>query len=124
MTTDFFYKAKDNLKVAQWSFDNGYYDACANRAYYSALQSAIAALADNGIKRERMEYKWVQAEFAGKLIKSRKVYPAKLKSYLPEMQMVRDNADYSGENISRKKAAEQLRMAGEMLSMIEKELLR
>jgi len=71
-----------------------------------------------------MEYKWVQAEFAGKLIKSRKVYPAKLKSYLPEMQMVRDNADYSGENISRKKAAEQLRMAGEMLSMIEKELLR
>jgi len=40
------------------------------------------------------------------------------------MQMVRDNADYSGENISRKKAAEQLRMAGEMLSMIEKELLR
>ena len=123
MTTDFFYKAKDNLKVAQWSFDNGYYDACANRAYYSALQSAIAALADNGIKRERMEYKWVQAEFAGKLIKSRKVYPAKLKSYLPEMLAIREKADYKTDKVNKKKAAEQLCMAKEMLDLIEKEIL-
>jgi len=123
MTTDFFYKAKDNLKVAQWSFDNGYYDACANRAYYSALQSAIAALADNGIKRERMEYKWVQAEFAGKLIKSRKVYPAKLKSYLPEMLAIREKADYKTDKVNKKKAAEQLCMAKEMLNLIEKEIL-
>lgn len=87
------------------------------------MQAAVAALADNGIKRDRIDHKWVQAEFAGKLIKSRKIYPTKLKSYLTDMQMVRDNADYSDENISRKKAAEQLSMAGEMLSMIEKELL-
>jgi len=121
MTTDFFYKAKDNLKVAQWSFDNGYYDACANRAYYAALQAAVAALADKGIKRDRIDHKWVQAEFSGKLIRSRKVYPTKLKSYLMDMQRVRDDADYSGENISRKKAAEQLRKSEEMLTMIGKE---
>jgi uncharacterized protein (UPF0332 family) len=123
MTTEFLYKAKDNLNVAQWSFDNGYYDACANRAYYAALQAAIAALADNGIKRERMEYKWIQAEFAGKLIKSRKVYPAKLKSYLPEMLAIREKADYKTDKVNKKKAFEQLCMAKEMLDLIEKEIL-
>jgi len=122
MTTEFFYKAKDNLNVAQWSFDNGYYDACANRAYYAALQAAVAALADKGIKRDRIDHKWVQADFAAKLIKSRKIYPTKLKSYLMDMQRIRDYADYSGENISRKKAAEQLRKSEEILTMIGKEL--
>jgi len=122
MTTEFFYKAKDNLNVAQWCFENGYYDACANRAYYAALQAAVAALADKGIKRDRIDHKWVQAEFAGKLVKSRKIYPTKLKSYLPDMQMVRDDADYSDENVSRKLASGQLSKAREMLTMIGKEL--
>jgi len=124
MTTEFFYKAKDNLYVAQWCFDNGYYDACANRAYYAALQAAVDALADKGIKRDKIDHRWVQADFAAKLIKSRKIYPAKLKSYLPDMQMVRDMADYKTGNISRKKASEQLLMAKEMLTLIEEEIDR
>jgi len=70
-----------------------------------------------------MEYKWVQAEFAGKLIKSRKVYPAKLKSYLPEMLAIREKADYKTDKVNKKKAAEQLCMAKEMLDLIEKEIL-
>ena len=122
MTTEFFQKAKNNLNAAQLCFDNGLYDACANRAYYAALQAAVAALEDKGIKRDRIDHGWVQAEFAGKLIRNRKIYPAKLKSHLTDMQMVRDRADYSGENISKNKASEQIRKSGEMLTMIEKEL--
>ena len=122
MTTEFFSKAEDNLNVARLCFDNGFYDACANRAYYAALQAAVAALGACGITKDRIEHKWVQAEFSSNLIKSRKIYPAKLKSYLMDMQRIRDDADYSGENISRKKAAEQLRKSEEMLTMIGKEL--
>jgi uncharacterized protein (UPF0332 family) len=122
MKTEFFYKAKENLNVAQWCFDKGFYDACANRAYYAVLQASIAALADKGITRDKIDHKWVQAEFSSKLIHSRKIYPAKLKSYLPEMQSIRNYADYSDENVTRKKAFEQLSMAKEMLSLIEKEL--
>ena len=124
MTTEFFSKAEDNLNVARLCFDNGFYDACANRAYYAALQAAVAALGACGITKDRIEHKWVQAEFSSKLIKSRKIYPAKLKSYLPDMQMVRDDADYSDDSISRKLASEQLFMAKEMLSIIGKELKR
>ena len=86
------------------------------------MQAAVAALGACGITKDRIEHKWVQAEFSSKLIKSRKIYPAKLKSYLMDMQRIRDDADYSGENISRKKAAEQLRKSEEMLTMIGKEL--
>jgi uncharacterized protein (UPF0332 family) len=124
MTTEFFYKAKNNFNAAQLCLDNGFYDACANRAYYAALQAALAALADKGIKRDRVEHKWVHADFAGKLIRSRKIYPTKLKSYLPDMQIIRDWADYKSENISRKRASEQLLMAKEMLTLIEKEINR
>ncbi|NJL58707.1 MAG: HEPN domain-containing protein [Desulfobacteraceae bacterium] len=122
MTTDFFCKAENNLNVAQLCFDNGFYDACANRAYYAALQAAVAALADKGIKKEKIDHRLVQAEFSSKLIRSRKIYSPKMKSYLMDMQRIRDYADYSGENISRKKAAEQLRKSEEMLTMIGKEL--
>ncbi len=122
MTTEFFCKAEDNLNVARLCFDNGFYDACANRAYYAALQAAVAALADKGIKKDKIDHRSVQAEFSSKLIRSRKIYPQKMKSYLMDMQMVRNDADYSGESVSKKQASEQLRMAGEMLTMIGKEL--
>lgn len=122
MTTEFFRKAKDNLNVAQLCFDNGYYDACANRAYYAALQAAVAALEDKGIKKDRIEHGWVQAEFAGKLIRSRKIYPTKMKTYLLDMQVVRNDADYSDEGVSKKEANQQLRKSEEFLTLIEKEL--
>ena len=122
MATEFFHKAEDNLNVARLCFDNGYYDACANRAYYAALQAAVAALEDKGIKRERIDHKWVQAEFSGKLIHSRKIYPIKLKAYLPDMQSVRNDADYSDEGVSKKDADRQLRKSEEFLKLIGKEL--
>ena len=100
----------------------GFYDACANRAYYAALQATVAALEDKGIKRDRIDHKWVQAEFSSKLIHSRKIYPSKLKSYLPDMQAIRNDADYSDEGVRKKLAFEQLCMAKEMLTLIGKEL--
>ena len=122
MKTGFLNKAKENLKVSESYFDNGFYDACANRAYYAAFQLAIAALADKGIKSDINDHKWVQATFSSNLIKKSKVYPGKLKSYLMDMQTIRNQADYTSENISKRLASQQLSKAKEMVELIEKEL--
>jgi len=63
MKTEFSDKAKENLKAAQICFDNGLFNACANRAYYAALQAAVAALAHRGVKRDKIDHGQVQADF-------------------------------------------------------------
>ncbi|MCP4113745.1 MAG: HEPN domain-containing protein [Desulfobacteraceae bacterium] len=122
MKEEFLNKAKENLKIAQLSFEHDCYNACANRAYFASFQAAVAALADKGIRNERNEHAWVQSEFNFQLIKRRKIYSGKLKSYLLNMQDSRNIADYSGDSISKKLARKQLSRATEMIYAIEKEL--
>ncbi|QTA83732.1 HEPN domain-containing protein [Desulfonema limicola] len=122
MKTGFLSKAKANIEAAQICFENGFYDACANRAYYAALQAAISALADKGFNRSKADHKQIQADFSEKLIKRKKVYPAKLKSYLMDMQGVRNQADYTDEGISKNLANQQISKAAQMIGLIEKEL--
>ncbi|MDM8523315.1 HEPN domain-containing protein [Desulfococcaceae bacterium HSG8] len=120
----FLNKAKENLKIARASFDIECYNACANRAYYAAFQAAIAALADHGVQRGKNDHAWVQSEFNRRLIKKQKIYPARLKTYLLNMQQIRNMADYSDENVSKKAGRAQLSQATEMVEAIEKELSR
>lgn len=122
MQTEFFNKAQASLNAAQICFDNEFYDSCANRTYYAVLQAAIAALADKGVKRAKADHKQIQADFSEKLIKRQKIYPAKLRSYLMDMQGVRNQADYTSENISKNLAFQQIVKAKEMISAIGKEL--
>jgi uncharacterized protein (UPF0332 family) len=117
----FLEKAKENLKMAQISFENECYNACANRAYYAAFQAAVAALSDKGYKKGKFDHKWVQAEFNEKLIKRQKVYPGRLKSWLMKMQLVRNTADYEGKTVSKNTASLQLRRAQEIVGFIIKE---
>ena len=119
---EFFEKAKNNLAVAQICFDIGFYDDCANRAYYGAFHAAIAALLDQGIEKGKFDHKWVQAEFNHRLIKGKKLYPGKFKSYLMKMQTVRDEADYSHNNVSKTKAQQQIRKAEELIEFIGRKL--
>ena len=85
---EFLKKAKDNLRAARICFENDLYDACVNHAYYAALQAVVSALSAKGVRREKIDHKWVQAEFSGKLIHRQKVYPSKLKSYLSEIKPI------------------------------------
>ena len=121
MKNEFLAKAKENLTAAQVCFDNELFNACANRAYYSALQAAIAALAHKGIRRDKINHGQVQADFSGELIKRRKIYPAHLKSYLSDFQFVRDKADYTDKSISMKITGRMLTKLKEMVRLIEKE---
>jgi len=126
MKEAFFSKAKENLKIAQASFELGCYNASANRAYFAAFQAAIAALANTGVhsKDGKNDHWWVQSEFNDRLIKRHKIYPSKLKNYLSDMQYIRNIADYSSETIGKKTAYEQLSQSAEMILLTEKELNR
>ena len=124
MKEEFLSKADENLKIAQISFEEKCYNACANRAYFAAFQAAIAALIHSDIKRGKFDHKWVQAEFNERLIKRQKVYPGKLRAYLLKMQMLRNMSDYEHKKVSKTDASEQLRKAEEIVTFIRKEILR
>jgi uncharacterized protein (UPF0332 family) len=118
---EFILKAEENLKAAELLFENGLYNASANRAYYASLQGASAALANAGIILKQIDHKATHVNFATELIQRRKIYPSRFKSYLPDMHRVRIDADYKSEPVSKKAASEQLKMAKEFVTQIVKE---
>ena len=63
MKESFILRAKENITAAELLFDNGLYNASANRAYYSALHAAYTALLDINTKLE-LDHKTVQKEFS------------------------------------------------------------
>ncbi len=121
MTAEFLMKATGNLEAARLCFDNSLFDASTNRAYFAAFHAAISALLSSGQKPGKFDHKWVQAKFGEVLIKRQKRYPAKFKSYLMEMQSLRNRADYQHESIGKNKALIQLGKAGEMVELIARE---
>lgn len=118
MVQDFFSKAKHNLTAAMICFENGLYDAATNRAYYAAFQATVAMLAHRGYARERLDHKWVQAEFNRRLVHREKAFPSKVKSFLAKMQYFREMADYKPERIGKKVAGAQISRAEEMIRLI------
>jgi len=121
---EFFEKAEENLHAAKLLFDSGYYNACANRAYYAGLHAALAALESKGFKRDRIDHGLVQADFAQKLVRRQKFYPGKFRSYLSDMQSVRDQADYSVRKISKKLACIQIAQSEQLVEIIRKDLIK
>ena len=111
MDITFLEKAKENLEAARLLFEAGLYNAAANRAYYAAFHAAIAALSDADIEMDNTNHRYIQAQFSSELIQRRKVYPGRLKSYLMDMQEIRNKADYQSVSISKKKAERQLNKA-------------
>lgn len=122
MQSEFMDKARENLAAAEICLENNLFNASANRAYYAGFHAAVCALMARGIKKDKLDHKWVQAEFCGRLIKRRKVYPAKVKAHLMDMQNIRNLADYKMQKIGRNTARKQLLMARELISLVGKEL--
>jgi hypothetical protein len=73
-------------------------------------------------RTEKMIMRGFKSEFNRRLIKNRKVYPDKLKTYLLNMQDVRNHADYAVAKIGKNLASRQLGRADEMILYIGKEL--
>jgi len=121
VNTIFLAKAKRNIQAAQLLFDHAMYDESANRAYYAALQAASSALSKVGIQAEGMSHEAVQSAFSRELIHRRKIYPGRFKSYLSELLLTRNTADYKPRFTSRNAAAQQLQKAKEFFESVEKE---
>lgn len=115
MTRKFIDKARANLSAAQLCFENDLMDAAANRAYYAAFQAAVAALAREGIKKDPLDHKWVQAQFSQKLIKRKKIFPRRFRSYLLESQSIRNTADYEADHVTRSDTKGQIQRAREII---------
>ncbi len=122
METTFFVKASENIQAAEILFENRMYDASANRAYYAAFHAAVAALEHAGVQLDRLRHDAIQARFNGELIRRRKVYPGRFKSYLPVLQAVRDIADYKPNLLSQKTAKRQLNKAREYVEALQTEM--
>lgn len=122
MIDAFLGKADKNLQAAKVCFENELYDATANRAYYAAFQAAVAALASQGVKKERLDHKWVQAQFNARFIKKEKKIPGQLKSFLPKMIVIRERADYKSGGVSKALASKQIDRAEEFVLAVRKAL--
>jgi uncharacterized protein (UPF0332 family) len=126
----FLAKAEGGLAGAESEFAAARYNNCANRAYYAAFQAAVAALLESGLRLPDAGGTWahgfVQAQFAERLIKRRKRYPARLRDVLTTGSTLRHIADYDPEGVSQAKAALNLRVVRDFVTTIaatEKDLV-
>ena len=120
-------KANKSLEVAKWCLENRYFDDCANRCYYAILRAGVAALIAIGIASKegsRRIHGWVQAHFPAECIRRRKIYPARIASYIAEVRYHREIADYSENSVSTKTASGLYRKAEEFVTLVKKELER
>jgi uncharacterized protein (UPF0332 family) len=116
MKESFILRAKENLKIAEIALENDCYNASANRAYYSAFHAAIASLFSIGLT-PAMDHKVVQILFTDNYFNRRKILPSKYKSYLNDLQKIRNDADYKN-GINKKTAKQQLKEANELVELI------
>ena len=112
-------KAQNNLRTAQQAYTQGDYDACASRAYFAMFQAEIAALVKlTPFRQDRWGHDQVQAEFNRGLVRSRKLFPASLRSVHDDLIGRRHIADYTAQHVSVRIAERCLRRATEMVTNI------
>ncbi len=108
-------KAEESLAGAESEFAAGRYNNCANRCYYACFQAAVAALIRADIRpsgnRDEWDHAFVHGRFAGHLVNRRKLYPAHLRSTLPDAFAVRERGDYWSVGVGRRDAARWLKEA-------------
>jgi uncharacterized protein (UPF0332 family) len=114
-------KARNSLRTAQSAYEQGDFDSCASRAYFAVFQAEITALIKlTELRPEAWRHEHVQAEFNRRLIQTRKVFPASLRSIHDDLIGRRHTADYTGQHVSARLAEQCVRRATEMLTAIER----
>jgi uncharacterized protein (UPF0332 family) len=117
MKESFLNRATENLKAAELLFENEFYNASANRAYYAAFHIAIAAIYNIGVI-PNIDHKTVQSLFFDNYFNRRKIFPSKYKEYLSDIQVIRNSADYK-QGISKRISKEQLKLAKEFFELVK-----
>ncbi|HIE26234.1 TPA: HEPN domain-containing protein, partial [Candidatus Poribacteria bacterium] len=115
-------KAREFLAIAEWCFDNGHYNSCANRAYYSMFRAAFAALrklVSPKMLPAKSSHKGLISIFTRELINRRKVFPRIFSNYLKYAADIRGQGDYRDDDVTERKARRSLKHAKEFLTKVE-----
>lgn len=87
---DYLAKAEESLASAEDDYAKGHYNSCARSTYYALFQAAVAALLHEGVKPRRdWRHDFVQAQFAGRLVYRRKLFPSVYRDVLQVALQVR-----------------------------------
>lgn len=100
-------KAARSLAGAESEYQNGRYENCANRCYYSCFQAAVAALLRAGIRPPgsgQWSHAFVPSQFDGVLVGRRKLYPSDLSGALQRCYSLRRAADYEAVLVTQTQA--------------------
>lgn len=115
LVANFWRKAQEALKVADWAYQNG----C---GYLAVLKASLELMASLGLKPKdtiRIGY-WVQTRFANECVHRRKLMPAESAQTLADLRDLRIRAEYTDEMISERLARQALKRAKEFLSAAER----
>ncbi len=116
-------KAEESLAGAESEFANSRYNNTANRAYYACFQAAIHALIQAGIeppgKKDQWGHDFVQAQFSGQLINSRKLYSRDLGQAIIQNYRLRQTADYARDPVTEVRAARSVRRAEQFVNAVK-----
>ena len=119
----FLEKALADLEVAKWSIEQKYYDASVRSSYYAIFHAEIAALQVLGeMKAEYWGHDYVQAKFAGNLIRSKKFFPSSMAGIASYVISCRHTADYKEKNTSQKVAERCYNKAELLVSEVNKKI--
>jgi uncharacterized protein (UPF0332 family) len=117
-------RAREFLRVAEISLEQGFYNACASNAYYAMFWAAIAALAHQGFKQTEWSHGGLREIFSRELIVKRRIYPAKFGECLKVAYKLRDSAHYSLEGAGTKETRRIFQHALEFVKTVEEVVLR
>ena len=117
-------RAREFLRVAEISLEQGFYNACASNAYYAMFWAAIAALAHQGFKQTEWSHGGLREIFSRELIIKRRIYPAKFGEWLKVAYKLRDSAHYSLEGAGTKETRRIFQHALEFVKTVEEVVLR
>ena len=124
----FLRKAAENLEDAEAALAAGRFNSCTSCSYYAAFQAAVAALWVEGIRPQpgtegTLSHRMVQAEWAGRLIHRRKLYPPELRSSLLELLDLRVRADYRPDDVSGRRASRAAAASERLVRHVQARLL-
>lgn len=115
-------KATQSLSAPESELANRRFDNCANRSYYACFQAAVAALIRANVHPPGDDGRWghdfVQARFAGDLVRRRKLYSAQERDTLERLFLMQQVADYSVRHVTDTQAARVVQRAANFVEAI------
>ena len=110
-------RSAHNLRAAELLAEAGLFDAAANRSYYAVFDAAFVACLHFGIA-VAPDHAKVLSAFCGEMVARRKIFTARIKTALYDLQRIRVQADYESKAVSKSQARHAIGIARTVLETI------